>query len=270
MLRKIIQLKELGLPLIDLNRSPEDIKETIISYILKADKVPLHVETNMLIRSYLLEQSIDKYLDIKDVLFLLQNTTGSYYTDEIIKNYFYDEKSAELIIGEYDANYDNFKYAEAHKGIVLHLYLKYKEISDKEFLMRLNVFYEKYQPIKLFGKVYDQTKSYLDKEEYPNIRKISGKDYQDISRIYHGAWCLLKAIFTFYNDKPECIKDFFSKPIEYTYSPWEESVRTKLDYSLDNITVILTGFRFIHSTFGLDEFLLRTFKILDSSKNSNE
>jgi len=255
MLRKIIQLNELGLPLIDLNKSPKEIKEDIISYVLKADKLPLLSKLNAQTSEYLFEQPIDKYLDINDVLSLLRDTATGYYTNEIIEKYFFDEKSAELIINEYKNNFNFFKHADVHKLIVKKLYLKYKEISDEEFIKRLNVFYKKYQPIKLFGQIYNQNKEYAAHPRLPNMT------LKDSGRVYHGAWILLKAMFTFYNDRLDCINNFFSRPIEYSYNPWQKSVKTKLNYSLDNITDILSGLRHTHSTFLMDEFLSETFKI---------
>ena len=262
MSKNIIKLKELGLPLIDLNKSPEEIKEDIISYILKTDELPFLVNLRAQTRHYLLEQPIDKYLDINDVLFLLRKTTTNHYTNEIIERYFFNEKSADAIISEYNNNHRRFEHADAHKGIVMKLYSQFKEISDEEFIKRRNTFYEKYQPIKLFGKICNQTNSL----EYPNDLK----NIPDIRRIYHGAWFLLKAFFTFYNDNPECIETFFDKPIGYNYGFPQKWTRTRLNYSLDNITEILTGLRLTHNTFRMDEFLLRTFKILDSRKNLNE
>ena len=263
------QLKKFGLPKIDLTKDPIKIKGDIIFYILKADKLTeLHVAVNRLLKNYLLEQSVEKYLDINDVLFLLKNTTRSYYTDEIIEKYFSDEKSADIIINEYKSHGSLFKNAEAHTGTVYSLYLQYKEISAEEFIKRINVFYQKYQPIKLFGRIYAPT----EESKYPRDipKNINGMDDADVRRVYNGVWYLLKAIFTFYNDRPDCINDFLSKPIEHNYNSSRKWIRTELNYSLDNITDILIALRYTHDTFGMDGFILRTFKILDSSKNSNE
>jgi hypothetical protein len=261
MLKKIIQLKELGLPILDLKKSPDEIKKDIISYIFKANNLDVHVNLDILAQNYLFGYSLDQYLNIKDIIFLLRNTTTNYYTDKIIKKYFSDEKSAETVINEYKNNHHLFKESEVHRGIVIELYLKYKEISDEEFVKRRDAFYKKYQPITLMGRVYNQTKPYTYPSDINNIQDM---------RIYNGAWFLLKAIFTFYNDKELCIRDFFSKPIEHNYNSRQEWVRTKLDYSLDNITDILTGLRARHHTFFMDNFFRKTFKILDSIKATRD
>lgn len=262
MFKKIIQLKELGLPILDFRKSSDEITKSIKDYIINASQLRnLHVKTIDIVADYLFEQFLDKYLTLNDVLELLRETEKSYYTNKLILKYFSDKKSAEIIINEYQNNHRSFKKLEVHRGVVIKLYLKYKEISDEEFVKRRDAFYKKYQPITLFGRVYNQTKPYT----YPS----DIDDIQDM-KIYNGAWFLLKAIFTFYNDKELCIRDFFSKPIEHNYNSRQEWVRTKLNYSLDNISDILTGLRARHHTFFMDNFLRKTFKILDSRKVTSD